>query len=67
MNAKELRRWLKKHGCEFESHKGGSGHLTVIRKLDDGKVLKSQLPTHGQGKELGTGLVNAIKKQLRLK
>jgi hypothetical protein len=28
---------------------------------------KSELPMHGQGKELGTGLVNAIKKQLGLK
>ena len=39
----------------------GSGHLTV--KLN-GK--KTQLPTHGQ-KELGTGLVDKIKKDLGLK
>jgi mRNA interferase HicA len=29
--------------------------------------LKSELPMHGGRKELGTGLVNAIKKQLGLK
>lgn len=62
MNSKELQRWLKKNGCVFESHKGGSGHLTVINPANN---KKSQLPMHGK-KELGTGLVNAIKKQLGL-
>lgn len=61
MNAKELRRWLSKCGCAFESHKGGSGHLTIV--LGD---KKSQLPMHGSNKELGTGLVNKIKKDLGL-
>jgi mRNA interferase HicA len=61
MNARELKKWLQKQGCEFENHKGGSGHLTV--KLN-GK--KTQLPMHGQ-KELGTGLVDKIKKDLGLK
>ena len=65
MKSNELKRWLKKQGCSFETHKGGSGHKTIIRTLDDGTVVKSQLPMHGT--ELGTGLVNAIKKQLRLK
>ncbi|MBT6443269.1 MAG: type II toxin-antitoxin system HicA family toxin [Alphaproteobacteria bacterium] len=62
MNTKELRKYLKKNGCTFETHKGGSGHLTVMR---DGK--KTQLPMHGSGKELGTGLVNKILKDLGLK
>jgi len=62
MNASELKRWLSKQGCTFESHKGGSGHLTV--RLGD---RKTQLPMHGQNKELGTGLVNKIKKDLGLK
>ena len=31
MNANELRRWLRKRGCTFHTHKGGSGHLTVRR------------------------------------
>jgi mRNA interferase HicA len=62
MNAREMRRWLAKQGCTFETHKGGSGHLTV--RLGD---RSSQLPMHGAGKELGHGLVNRIKKDLGLR
>jgi mRNA interferase HicA len=62
MNAGELKRWLAARGCTFESHKGGSGHLTV--RLGD---RTSQLPMHGGGKELGTGLVNKIRKDLGLR
>ena len=62
MNASELRRWLSRQGCTFENHKGGSGHVTI--RLGD-KV--SQLPMHGGSKELGTGLVNKIKRDLGLK
>ena len=62
MNAQELRRLLAARGCTFEIHKGGSGHLTV-RRGD----RKSQLPVHGSRKELGTGLVNKILKDLGLK
>jgi mRNA interferase HicA len=62
MNANELRRWLAARGCTFEAHRGGSGQLTV-RRGD----RTSQLPMHGAGKELGTGLVNKIKKDLDLK
>jgi mRNA interferase HicA len=61
MTAREFRRWLAKQGCTFESHKGGSGHLTIIRG-----ERRSQLPMHGGGKELGTGLINKIKKDLGL-
>jgi mRNA interferase HicA len=61
MNAQELRRWLAKRGCKFETHKGGSGHVTVVR---GGK--RSQLPMHGSRKELGTGLIRKIKKDLGL-
>ena len=61
MNARELRKWLKKQGCTFETHRRGSGHLTI--KLGD---KKSQLPMHGSRKELGTGLVKSIKKDLEL-
>lgn len=61
MNSKEFKRWLEKQGCTFET-KSGSGHLIV--KLGD---KKTDLPIHGHGKELGTGLVNAIKKALGLK
>jgi mRNA interferase HicA len=62
VNAAELRRWLRARGCRFETHKGGSGHLTV-RRGD----RTSQLPMHGKGKELGRGLVEKIKKDLGLK
>ncbi len=62
MNASELKRFLARNGCEFETHKGGSGHLTVRRG-----ERTSQLPMHGKGKELGTGLVNKILKDLGLK
>lgn len=62
MNAQELKKLLAKNGATFESHRGGSGHLTV--KLN-GK--KSQLPMHGSNKELGVGLVNKILKDLGLK
>lgn len=62
MNAQELKRWLASQGCSFETKKGGSGHIVV--RLGD-KV--TDLPMHGGRKELGTGLVNAIKKQLGLR
>jgi len=39
--------------------KGGSGHVTVIRG-----DRKTQMPMHGGKKELGTGLVNKIKRDL---
>lgn len=60
MTSAELKRWLSKMGCTFEPASGG--HLTVRRG-----ALKSILPMHGKQKELGTGLVNSIKKQLGLK
>ncbi|MEG6509470.1 type II toxin-antitoxin system HicA family toxin [Methyloligella sp. 2.7D] len=62
VNAQELKKWLAKQGCTFETKKGGSGHI-VVRRGD----RKSELPMHGGRKELGTGLVNAIKRQLGLK
>jgi mRNA interferase HicA len=62
VNAQELKKWLAARGCTFEPKPGGSGHLVVRRG-----ALKSEIPMHGARKELGTGLVNAIKKQLGLK
>lgn len=61
MNSKELKRWLAEQGCTFESHRGGSGHLTVT--LGD---KTSQLPMHGR-KEIGKGLLQKILKDLGLK
>jgi mRNA interferase HicA len=61
MTAREFRRWLAKQGCTFETHKGGSGHLTVIRG-----DRRSQLPMHGSHKDLGTRLIGKIKRDLDL-
>ncbi|MCY4545660.1 MAG: type II toxin-antitoxin system HicA family toxin [Gemmatimonadetes bacterium] len=61
MNANELRRWLRKRGCTFHTHKGGSGHVTV--RLGG---RSTQLPVHGARRELGRKLVAKIKKDLGL-
>lgn len=61
MNVNEFRRWLRRQGRTFETHKGGSGHLTVRRGS-----RKSQLPMHGARRELGPGLVRKIKNDLGL-
>lgn len=60
VTSQAFRRWLQKQGCTFEQ--GHGGH--VIVRLGD---RMSVLPMHGKGKELGNGLVNAIKKNLGLK
>ena len=62
MTAQEFKKWLAAQGCTFEAKKSGSGHLIV--RLGD---KMTDLPMYGSRKELGTGLVNAIKKQLGLK
>jgi len=59
VTSNELKRWLEKQGCTFVPGKGS--HLTV--RLGD---RITSLPMHGK-KELGTGLVNSIKKRLGLK
>ena len=59
MTSQEFKRWLAKQGCTFEP--GHGGHLIV--RLGD---RMSVLPMHGSGKELGTGLVQKIKKDLGL-
>lgn len=56
MSSAELKRWLAKQGCTFEPGKGS--HLIV--RLGD---RMSVLPMHRK-KEVGSGLVNAIKKDL---
>ncbi len=61
MNSNEFKRWLAKQGCTFDASEGKGGHIKVYLK---GRA--SILPMHGK-KELGKGLVEAIKKQLRLK
>lgn len=60
VTSSQFKRWLAHAGCVFESGKGG--HLIVRR---GGRM--SVLPMHGSSKELGTGLVNKVKKDLGLK
>ena len=58
MNSSQFRRYLAKRGCAFEQ---GKKHTLVHR---NGKV--AALPRHGGSKQLGTGLINAIKKALEI-
>ena len=60
MTSAEFKRWLTRQGCTFEPGKGG--HLIVRRG-----VYRSVLPMHGKKKDLKTGLVEAIKKDLGLR
>lgn len=62
MNTAELKRLLRKRGCKFENHRGGSGHQTVRR--GDRKTV---IPVHGGHKELGKKLVHKILKDLGIK
>jgi mRNA interferase HicA len=58
MNSGQFRRYLAKQGCTFEE---GARH-TLVRR--DDKV--AALPRHGGSKQLGTGLMKAIKRDLGL-
>jgi len=62
MNSKELIRDLtKNHGVRIIANRGKGGH--VMAYLGD---RKATIPMHGR-KDLKTGLVNAIYKQLGIK
>ena len=63
MNASQFGRWLRKQGIEI-SNEGKGGHK-ALKNPANGK--RSVLPTHGGAKQLGTGLMEAIKKDLGLK
>jgi mRNA interferase HicA len=58
MKSAEFKRWLEKQGVMFRPGKGSHFHLELNGR-------KSILPMHN--KDLGNGLVAAIKKQLGLK
>lgn len=60
MTSQEFKRWLQKQGCTFEP--GHGGHQIVRRG-----AAMSVVPMHGKQKELGTGFVNRIKRDLGLK
>jgi mRNA interferase HicA len=55
----EFKRWLERQGARFEPAKGG--HLWVM--LRDRRAI---LPMHGSRKEMKSGTIAAIKKQLGL-
>ena len=59
MNSDQFRRYLARQGCTFEPGKGG--HLRV--ELGD---RVSYIPQHGAKKQLGTGLMRKVKKDLGL-
>lgn len=59
MTSSELKRWLSKLGAGFEAGKGSHLHVTL-----NGKT--TVLPMH-PSKELGTGIVHSIKKDLGLR
>jgi mRNA interferase HicA len=61
VNAAQLKRWLARQGCAFETKRSGSGHL-IVRRGD----RRSELPMHGGSKQLGKGLIAKIKKDLGL-
>ena len=59
VNSRQFRNWLTKQGCTFGKGKGG--HVIVRRRGG-----KSILPMHGGRKQLGTGLMSKIRKDLGL-
>jgi len=59
MNTKELMRLLKKAGVSFDPSRGKGGH--IFAALGDKTTV---IPQHGSNKELGTGLVRKILKDL---
>lgn len=62
MNSDQFRRWLLKQGCTIEEPRGKGAHVLV--RLGDRFTV---LPTHGGRKQLGTGLMAKVKKDLGLK
>ena len=58
MNSNEFKRWLARHGATFETGKGSHPKVFLNGR-------ESVLPMHS--KELKTGIVEGIKKQLGLK
>ncbi len=60
MKHSEFKKWLKQQGCTFDESKGKGGHITIYYR-----DRKTVMPFHAS-KEIGKGLVHAIKKQLGL-
>lgn len=58
MNSNQFKRWLAWLGAQFKSGKGGHLHVYLNGR-------RTILPVHGS-KEIGTGLAQKIKKDLRI-
>lgn len=63
MNSSQFLRWLKKHRIEI-GEADSQNHVTLYNPAT-GKT--SSLPRHGGRQQLKKGLMEGIKKQLRLK
>ena len=63
MNSDQFQRWLKKQGIQIIPRRSGGGHKDLFNPSND---KWSQMPTHGGKKQLGTGLMRKIKKDLGL-
>jgi mRNA interferase HicA len=61
MNSKELEKLIRSRGATIVPARGKGGHRMAV--LGDRKTM---IPTHGSRKELGTGLVKKILKDLGL-
>jgi mRNA interferase HicA len=59
MNSNQFRRWLSKQGCTFLPARGG--HMHVFRG-----DKRSIIPQHGGKKQLTTGLMRSIIKDLEI-
>jgi mRNA interferase HicA len=59
MNSNQFKRWLSKHGCTFSPGRGG--HMHVFRGGN-----RSVIPQHGGKKQLSTGLMRSIIKDLEI-
>jgi mRNA interferase HicA len=64
MNARQFLRDLRKEAKIDAFPKKGTGHWVLVNRQNG---MVSELPMHGGGKQLGTGLMRAIRKQLGLK
>lgn len=62
MTTSEFIRWLKKQGILVKNKKK-TGHRILYNPANNSK---SQIPVHGRNKEMGTGLITKIKKDLGL-
>lgn len=63
MNSGQFERWLRSQGIKVHEQ-NGSGHVDLENPANGNW---SQMPRHGGKKQLGTGLMAKIKKDLGLK